>query len=280
MSAALLAGKVALVTGAGRGLGWGIARALGRAGAQVCATDINAEELAQTAADLASDGTTALALPLDVSDRAAFAEAVRQVVERWGRLDVLVHNAIFMPLIRFDVLSDELWQRQLDVGLGGLYNGTRAVWDVMRRQGGGHIMGIASGSSVRGFKDEVAYCTIKHAQEGFVKALSLEAAPDLIAINTIGPGKRIKPTRITRAELAQIPDAEKAAWADPIELGKGFVWLAAQPPERFTGLRFDAGPIADTVAAEGYDFAFALDKVTLYPDDFVARQRWYDSYED
>src|SRR5689334_6195321 len=100
----LLDGKVALVTGAGRGLGWGIARALGRAGANVCATDINAEELAQTGGDLASDGATAMTIELDVSDRAAFAEAARQVVERWGRLDVLVHNAIFMPLIRFDVL--------------------------------------------------------------------------------------------------------------------------------------------------------------------------------
>jgi NAD(P)-dependent dehydrogenase (short-subunit alcohol dehydrogenase family) len=280
MSAALLEGKVALVTGAGRGLGWGIARALGRAGARVCATDINAAELAQTAAELASDGTAALVIELDASDRAAFADAVRQVVERWGRLDVLVHNAIYMPLVRFEALSDESWRRQLDVGLGGLYNGTRAVWDVMKRQGGGHIMGIASGSSVRGFKDEVAYCTIKHAQEGFVKALSLEAAPEGIAINTVGPGKRIKPTRITRAELAQIPAAEQAAWADPIELGKGFAWLAAQPPARFTGLRFDAGPIADTIAAEGYDFAFAPEKVTLYPDDFVARQQWYASYED
>src|SRR5262245_5440485 len=138
MSTALLEGKVALITGAGRGLGWGIARALGRAGAKVCATDINAEELAQTVDDLASDDSTAMAIELDVSDRAAFAEAVRQVVERWGRLDVLVHNAIYMPLVRFDALTDASWQRQLDVGLGGLYNGTRAVWDVMKRQGGGH----------------------------------------------------------------------------------------------------------------------------------------------
>ncbi len=276
----LLDGKVALVTGAGRGLGWGIARALGRAGARVCATDINAEELALSAADLAGDGAEGMSIELDVSDRAAFAAAVAHVVDHWGRLDVLVHNAIYMPLIRFENLSDESWQRQLDVGLGGLYNGTRAVWDVMKRQGGGHIMGIASGSSVRGFKDEVAYCTIKHAQEGFVKALSLEAAPHQIALNTVGPGKPIKTTRVTRAELEQLPEAEKARWADPIELGKGFVWLAAQPPARFSGLRFDAGRIADTIAAEGYDFAFAPEKVTIYADDFVARQTWYASYAD
>jgi NAD(P)-dependent dehydrogenase (short-subunit alcohol dehydrogenase family) len=275
-----LEGKVALVTGAGRGLGCGIARALGRAGAKVCATDIDAGELAQTEAELVADGATARAQTLDVSDLAAFQATVRQVVERWGRLDVLVHNAIFMPLVRFEQTSPDLWWRQLQVSLGGLYNGTRAVWDVMKTQGGGHIMGIASGSSVRGYKDEVAYCTGKHGQEGFIKALALEAAPDRIALNTIGPGKPIKPTRITRAELAQLPEQEKAAWADPIELGVAFVWLAAQPPQRFSGLRFDAGIIADTIATEGFDFVFAPEKVTLYTDDFVARQKWYAAYED
>jgi NAD(P)-dependent dehydrogenase (short-subunit alcohol dehydrogenase family) len=276
----LLAGKVALVTGAGRGFGAGIARALARAGARVCVTDVDRAELAESAAELTADGGQALALPLDVSDLPAFEATVRQVVERWGRLDVLVHSAIFMPLIRFEHMSPDIWWRQIDVGLGGLYNGARAAWDVMKAQGGGHIIGIASGSSVRGYKDEVAYCTIKHGQEGFVKALSLEAASSLIAINTVGPGKPIKPTRMTRQELAQIPEEQQVEWADPAELGKAFVWLAAQPPERFTGLRFDAGPIADTIAAEGYDFAFATEKVTLYPEDFEARLGWYASYDD
>jgi 3-oxoacyl-[acyl-carrier protein] reductase len=274
------ANKVALVTGAGRGFGAGIARAFARAGARVCITDVDLPELAKSADELTDDGGEALALPLDVSDRSAFEAAVRQVVEQWGRLDVLVHSAIFMPLIRFEHLTPDAWWRQIDVGLGGLYNGARAAWDVMKARGGGHIIGIASGSSVRGYKDEVAYCAIKHGQEGFVKALSLEAAPYRIAINTIGPGKPIKPTRLTRAELAQLPEEQKSGWADPAELGKAFVWLAAQPPERFTGLRFDAGPLADTIAAEGYNFAFKVEKVTLYPEDFEARLRWYASYDD
>lgn len=270
--------RVVLVTGAGRGLGQGIAQAFGRAGARVCATDINADELAQTADDLHADGSEALALPLDVGDLEAFEATVGSVVARWGRLDVLVHNAIFMPLIRFEDTTPDLWWRQLHVSLGGLYNGARAVWGVMKRQGGGHIMGIASGSSVRGYVDEVTYCTAKHGQEGFVKALALEAAADGIAINTLGPGKPIKPTRITRAELAQLPAEQTAGWADPIALGQAFVWLAAQPPGRFSGYRFDAGVIADTIAAEGFDFEFAPAKATLYVDDFLARQQWYDSY--
>jgi NAD(P)-dependent dehydrogenase (short-subunit alcohol dehydrogenase family) len=275
-----LGGKVALVTGAGRGFGWGIARALGLAGAKVCATDIGADDLQRVAADLREDGSEFLALPLDVADLEAFQAVVAAVTAEWGRLDIVVHNAIFMPLIRFEATTPELWWRQLHVSLGGLFNAAHSAWPVMQRQGGGHIIGIASGSSVRGYKDEVTYCAGKHGQEGFVKALALEAAPANIAINTVGPGRRIKPTRIDWAELEAISAEEQAAWADPVELGKAFVWLAAQPPNRFSGFRFDAGTIVDTLAREGDDFAFEPAKVTLYADDFVTRQQWYASYED
>lgn len=275
-----LNGKVALVTGAGRGLGWGIARALGQHGARVCVTDIDEAELARAEADLCGDGSQVMARLLDVADRAAFQATVAAVAREWGRLDILVHNAIFMPLVRFDAMSTELWQRQIDVSLGGLYNATYAAWEIMKAQGGGHIIGIASGSSVRGYKDEVAYCTAKHAQEGFMKALALEAAPFHIALNSVGPGRTIKPTRITWAEFDAIPPAEKSQWADPVELGQAFVWLGAQDPAQYSGLRFDAGQIVDTIAAEGFDFTFAPEKVTLYVDDFVARRRWQANYPD
>ncbi len=280
MSIKLPDGHVTLVTGAARGLGWGIARAFGQAGAKVCVTDINLQELARAESDLRGDSAYVLALPLDVSEPQAWEATVQRVVEQWGRLDTLVHNAIYMPLVRFEDTSPDLWWQQLQVSLGGLFNGTRAVWEIMKRQGGGHMMGIASGSSVRGFKDEVTYCTGKHGQEGFVKALSLEAASYNIAINTVGPGKITKPTRIDWAALDRLPAADKAGWADPVMLGQGFVWLAVQPPARFTGLRFDAGPISDTLAAEGPDFVFAPEKVTLNRDDFVARQQWYAHYPD
>lgn len=276
----LLEGKVAFVTGAARGFGWGIARALGQAGAAVCISDISRDELNRAEADLRGDGSQVLSLPLDVADLAAFQSAVNRVVREWGRLDVLVQNAVYMPLIRLEDTSPGEWWRQLHVGLGGLFNATRAAWNVMKAQGGGHIIGIASGSSVRGYRDEVAYCTIKHGQEGFVKALALEAAPYNIAVNTVGPGKTIKPTRITWAELEAMPREARIGWADPVELGKAFVWLASQPPDRFSGLRFDAGPIADTIAQEGYNFEFAPEKVTLYVEDFVFRQQWHANYED
>jgi hypothetical protein len=96
----------------------------------------------------------------------------------------------------------------------------------------------------------------------------------------VGPGKPIKTTRITRAELAQLPASELAQWADPIELGRAFAWLIAQPTDRISGMRLDAGPIADNIAREGFDFAFAPEKVTLHPDDFRAREAWYANYVD
>ncbi len=273
-----LEGKVVLVTGAGRGLGWGVARAMGLAGARVCATDIDPKELARAASDLEADGSLAMTWLLDVTDRAAFQKVVEEVVARWGRLDVLVHCAIYMPLIPFEECPDPLWWRQFDINLRGFYHGTRAVWEVMKTQGGGHLIGVASGSSIRGYRNEVAYCTGKHALEGFVKALAFEAAPYRIALNTIGPGKTIKPTGITWDELEQMPAEAKAEFADPVRLGQAFVWLACQPPDRFSGLRFDAGPIVDTIAAEGFDFEFAPEKVTLYPDDMVARLEWQARY--
>jgi 3-hydroxybutyrate dehydrogenase len=274
----LLEDKVVLVTGAARGVGMGVARAMGLAGAKVCATDVSDDELGVTLAEMEEEGSTAWVQHLDVTDLSAFKETVEAVVTRWDRLDAIVHCAILMPLILFEETPHEVWWRHFDINLGGFYNATRAAWDLMKAQGGGHIIGVASGSSFRGYKYEGSYCTGKHAIEGFIKALTLESAPYRIALNTVGPSSPIKPTGITREELEKIPEEEKAHWHDPVRLGQGFAWLAAQPPGRFSGFRFDAGVIADTIAAEGYDFEFAPEKVTVYPDEFEARRQWMAEY--
>lgn len=270
--------KTVLVTGAGRGFGWGIAVALARAGVTAVVTDINEEDVERTVADIQSSGGRALGFGLDVADNVAFRYVVDEVVRQTGRIDSLVHSAIYMPLAPLETTTTEEWQRQLTVGLGGLFNGVKAVWKSMVAGGGGHIIGIASGSSLRGYHNEVPYCTIKHGQEGFVKALALEARDYNIAVNTMGPGKSIKSTRITWEELEAIPEEQKAGWADPRELGRAFVWLLNQPPVRFSGLRFDAGPILDALRADGESFAVTPQNLTLYPDDFKTRQEWFDAY--
>jgi 3-oxoacyl-[acyl-carrier protein] reductase len=130
---------VALVTGAGRGLGWGIAWAFGLAGARLCVTDVRDDELARCARDLAADDAEFQSYVSDVADLAECQRVVKRIVERFGRLDVVVHNAIYMPLVEFDATTPAEWSRQIDVGLGGLFNCTHAVWNQMKTQGGGHI---------------------------------------------------------------------------------------------------------------------------------------------
>jgi len=267
----LLEGKVALITGAGRGFGAGIARGFAQAGAKVCITDINATELAQTYAEIQADGYDAFPRVVDVADFTQMSDAVAQIVNRWGRLDVLVSNAAIMPLVSFAKTTPDLWRKMIDVNLTGVYNGVKAAWSQMVEQGGGHCVAIASGASVRGFVDEVAYCTAKHGLEGFTKALAMEGEAVNIGVNTMGPGKLIKPTSISRQEAEKLSADQLAKWVDPVTLAPAFAWLALQPPARYTGLRFDAGPLADTIAAEGYDFDFAPEKVTLYVDEFRAR---------
>ncbi len=271
-------GKTVLVTGAGRGFGWGVALALAQAGASVVVTDISEADVARTVEDIRTLGGRALGFGLDVADEAAFKGVAKQALEQTGGIFALIHSAIYMPLASFERTTKAEWQRQLEVGLGGLFHGAKAVWEALVAGGGGHIVGVASGSSLRGYHDEVPYCTLKHAQEGFVKALALEARARNIGVNTVGPGQAIKTTRITWEELEALPEDEKAAWADPRELGRAFVWLLGQPPTRFSGLRFDAGPILNALTSEGEAFAFTPEKVTLYPEDFKIRQDWFESY--
>ena len=268
-----LDGKVVLVTGAGRGFGAGIAVGLAKAGARVCLTDINVQELAQSARDVHACGGESLALVVDVAQLSALEGAVAACVERWGRLDALISNAAILPMISFEETTPEWWQRILDINLTGVYNGARAAWPQLIRQGGGHLIAIASGASVRGSLNEVAYVTATHGLEGFTTALAMEAEPFNIAVNTVGPGAIIKPTNLTRLDEAAASDELRRSWADPVDLARAFVWLINQPPQRFTGLRFDAAPLAAAIAAEGYEFPFDAAKATLYVDDFTLRQQ-------
>lgn len=267
----VLTAKVILITGAGRGLGAGVARGLAQLGAGVTIVDINQAELDQTLAEIRGDGHDALAFCVDVSNFDEMQAAVGQTISHYGRLDMLISNAAIMPLVSFAETTPELWRKMIDVNLTGVYNGVKAAWPQMVAQGDGHCVAIASGASVRGFEDEVAYCTAKHGLEGFTKALAMEGRPVNIGVNTMGPGKLIKPTSISRAEAEQLSADQLAKWADPMTLAPAFAWLALQPPTHYSGLRFDAGPLADTIAVEGYDFDFAPEKVTLYVDDLRGR---------
>ena len=112
-----------------------------------------------------------------------------------------------------------------------------------------------------------------------MKALSLEARAHNIALNTIGPGARIKPTRVTWAEHDRAPAELRASWTDPVQLGRR-LGLARRAATRraSAAIASTPGTLVETIAREGEDFEFAPEKVTAYPEDFRARQDWYEHY--
>ena len=267
----LLDDRVAWVTGAGRGFGAGIAHGLVLAGAKVCLTDIDIGELSTTVDEIGAKSDQTFVQLADVSDSNEMKLAADAIVDKWGRLDVVICNAATMPLVPFADHTPEFWRKMIDVNLSGVYHAVWAAWPHLMRQGGGHCVAIASGASVGGFVNEIAYCTAKHGIEGFAKALAMEAEPVNIAVNTMGPGGVIKPTEITRAQAKQMTQLERSRWLDPLSLSPAFVWLVTQPPARFSGLRFDAGRLAATISAEGYKFLFTPEKATSYVDDMKLR---------
>ena len=273
-----LDGKVILVTGAGRGLGAGIARGLAQAGSYVTIVDINEDEMQQTTSDVNQYGKVSLSIVADVRNLENMENAINQTANKWGKIDAVICNAATMPLISFENTSSDKWEDIVGSNLTGVYNTIKASWDLLKCNGGGHCISIASRASLLGFVNEVAYCASKHALEGFTKALAMESEVYNIAVNTMGPGKHIKPTSITRREASAMSDEEQNKWNDPIHLAPAFAWLISQPPSKFTGLRFDAGTIADTISAEGYEFDFTPEKTTFYVPDLIERlaqrQKW------
>lgn len=185
-----LDGKTALVTGAGRGIGLGIARALGHQGAQLVINDLF-EERAEAARDeLAGEGVAAIAAPFDVTD----GDAVRRAIEALGAVDILVNNAGIpgregMELKAFVDMSPDEWRPQVDVNLYGVLNTTHAVLPGMRERGSGRIIMVSSDAGRVGTQAGVTiYGSCKAAAVQLVRNLSQEVAPLGITVNAIALG--------------------------------------------------------------------------------------------
>ncbi|MDH6622839.1 2-hydroxycyclohexanecarboxyl-CoA dehydrogenase [Streptomyces sp. LBL] len=181
--------KVALVTGAGRGIGEAIADALAARGASVAVCDLDPEAAGKVAAGLAERyGVRATGVGADISDSAAVHAAVERVSAELGPVDVLVNNAAVDVIGRFVDSTEESWDRIIAVNLRGTITVTRVVLDSMTGRGGGRIIHIASDAGRVGSSGEVVYAATKGGVIAFGKALAREVARYGITVNSVCPG--------------------------------------------------------------------------------------------
>ena len=207
-------GKVALVTGAARGIGLAVAKRFLGEGYRVALLDIEAELLAASVKAL-NDPDNTLALPADVSDEAAVARAFAELQARFGRLDALVNNAgiaIFKPLLE---TTQADWERVLAVNLTGPFLCTQAAAPLMREHGGGAIVNITSISALRASTRRTAYGTSKAGLAHLTKQFAVELATLGIRVNAVAPG----PVETAMAKAVHTP-AIRADYHDTIPLNR------------------------------------------------------------
>ncbi len=184
----ILTGKVALVTGAGRGTGRVIALRLAREGAAVALLARSADQLRAVAEEIEAAGGQSLVTPADVADATAVERAVAAAEARFGGLDAVINNAgisLAAPSADYPL---ENWHRVLDTNLTGAFICSRAAYAALKRRGGGQIIAIASGAGRQGYPRMAAYCASKFGLIGLMQALAAEWGPEHIKVSTILPG--------------------------------------------------------------------------------------------
>jgi NAD(P)-dependent dehydrogenase (short-subunit alcohol dehydrogenase family) len=234
-------GKVALITGAARGLGRAAAARFLEQGASVAVNVRDAERAAAVAGEL---GAGAFAVPGDVADPAVVHEIVERTLERYGRLDILVNNAALALSTRFEQIAEEEWRRAMDVNVTAPFLLIRAVLPAMKAAGSGRIINISStaGKSVSTLGG-AHYTTSKAALLGLTRAAAKELGPYGITVNAICPG--LIDTELTRENASP---SDLAAYArsfpiqrlgQPVEVADLICFLASEQAGYITGASLD-----------------------------------------
>jgi gluconate 5-dehydrogenase len=250
-----LAGKVALVTGASRGLGRAMAMALAAAGAKVVLGGRDVPKLEEAVAEIRNDGGKAEYLAFELQDTAAGTAAIAEVVKRHGRIDILVNNAGINAWKSFLDSTEEDWHRVMDTNVTATYVLAREALRPMLEQGWGRIINVGSALSVVGRANIASYVTSKHAIAGLTKSIAAEFGARNITCNCIAPG--YFNTEINAGLIATPGFGDAVAnrttvgrWGEPAELAGAVVFLASDASAYVNGhtLLVDGGLTAAYVS--------------------------------
>lgn len=229
----LLDGQVALITGAGRGIGKAIAEAFAREGAKVAAAARSTDQLELLCTDIAKSGGTAIPVHLDLKSEESIKQAVAKTQSELGSIDVLVNNAAVMALSKIVETPTEVWDDVMATNIRGLFIMCREVLPEMIKRKSGRIINIGSTAGHRGYIEQGAYCTSKHALTGLSKVLAIETQEYGIGVHMISPGGVLtglsKDLRSSRGESEDSPK-----WMTPEEIASAALYLCSQNGAAFT----------------------------------------------
>lgn len=245
-----LSGKIAIVTGGGMGIGWGISNRLAEEGATVIIAERSKEHGEAAARKIVKRGRQAIAIQTDVSDENSVKRMVDQVIKKYKKIDILVNNAGIYPSVPLLQMSLSDFDKVLSVNLKGVFLCTRYVADHMIKQKrGGRIINITSIDALHPSSVGLAhYDASKHGVWGFTKNIALELAPYKIWVNAIAPGGILTPgaMKLQKAMPVQGVDMQKmmeefiknipmGKLGDPDDIGKAALFLASDMSSYMTG---------------------------------------------
>lgn len=243
MTGGKLAGKFAIVTGAGGGIGGAVALAFTSEGAGVLCADIDGTAAEATARILCAAGGRAIAGVADVADDASAAAAVAKAIAEFGALHILVNNAaVFPDKAAIDTLDPGVWDRALAVNIGGAFHMSRHAIPHIRRAGSGSIIHIASQMAKVAETGDAVYCATKAALLGLAKGMALDHAAEGIRVNTLSPGGVATPQMVR--EWGDMATAERdwgrarhplGRLGRPEEIARAAVFLASEDSSFMTG---------------------------------------------
>ncbi|HWR15715.1 MAG TPA: SDR family oxidoreductase [Terriglobales bacterium] len=212
--------QVAIITGAGAGIGGASASLFAREGARVAVVDLNQKAADETSSVITSNGGTCRVFAVDVSRSSDVQRLVDGVIKLWGRIDILFNNAGIVPHGKIHQTTEEEWDRAMAVNVKSMYLTCHAVIPIFKQQGGGTIINTSSATVLRNVVDRAAYTASKGAVLALSRSMAMDYVGENIRVNAICPGTIDTPS--LRARLA--------AHADPKEARKRFI--ARQPMGR------------------------------------------------